>query len=428
MKRIITGMIIATASFVVAARAQLTLSGITTYGATNLVVNGINGLSGATYYVLMSTNLTLPLTQWTPVATNVLNASGNFTITVTNTVTPSYIGQRFYSLEAPQCILYNGLFYPTSVVTEESSGFFTATVSAGGEFEGALFIDGNSYPLGGAFDVSGDAEIIVPRGGLSPLTVALARDLNFPDNGISGSVSNGQYGWVSTLITDRAAARATNLSGQYTMLIPPIIGFSGEPPGYGYALITNNAGIVTIVGALGDGTPFSQTVPISPDGWFPLYANPYGNTGLLLGWISVTNDSLTGELEWIKKQSGLAGLYPYGFTNLITLIGARWIKPPPNTPAIALATGQLNISGGDLVAPLSFPLAISNTNLLVKLPGGPTNSLTGSINPNTGFLNLSFENGGKTIIGSGAVLQSSTNAAGYFLGTNQSGAFIITPQ
>jgi PKD repeat protein len=64
----------------------------------NLVLNGINGLSGATYYVLMSTNLAVPLTQWTPVATNVLNVTGNFTVTATNTVAPN-IPQRFYILE-----------------------------------------------------------------------------------------------------------------------------------------------------------------------------------------------------------------------------------------------------------------------------------------------------------------------------------------
>jgi uncharacterized repeat protein (TIGR03803 family) len=64
---------------------------------TNLVLNGINGQSGATYYVLMSTNLALPLSQWTPVATNVLSTSGNFTVTINNTVTRT-VPQRFYIL------------------------------------------------------------------------------------------------------------------------------------------------------------------------------------------------------------------------------------------------------------------------------------------------------------------------------------------
>ena len=73
------------------------ITGISLSG-TNLVINGSNGLSGRTYYVLMTTNLTLSLSQWTPVATNVLNASGNFTITATNAV-DSKAPHRFYILK-----------------------------------------------------------------------------------------------------------------------------------------------------------------------------------------------------------------------------------------------------------------------------------------------------------------------------------------
>lgn len=75
---------------------QFTIVGISLSG-TNLVLNGSNGLSGRTYQVLASTNVALPVSQWLPVATNVLNGSGNFTITATNVVNPSF-PQRFYIL------------------------------------------------------------------------------------------------------------------------------------------------------------------------------------------------------------------------------------------------------------------------------------------------------------------------------------------
>jgi alpha-tubulin suppressor-like RCC1 family protein len=65
----------------------------------NLVLTSKNGLYGVTYRTLMGTNLTQPLNQWLPVATNVLGADGNFTITVTNTVSPA-IPKRFYILQA----------------------------------------------------------------------------------------------------------------------------------------------------------------------------------------------------------------------------------------------------------------------------------------------------------------------------------------
>lgn len=67
---------------------------------TSLLLSGANGVSGQTYYVLSSTNLSLPLNQWAPVATNVLSASGSFTVVVPNIVSPSN-PQRFLILQTP---------------------------------------------------------------------------------------------------------------------------------------------------------------------------------------------------------------------------------------------------------------------------------------------------------------------------------------
>ena len=71
--------------------------GITLSG-TNLVINGTNALPGETSVTLMSPNLAQPLTNWTPVATNVLNVTGSFIFTATNVVDPK-APQRFYILQ-----------------------------------------------------------------------------------------------------------------------------------------------------------------------------------------------------------------------------------------------------------------------------------------------------------------------------------------
>ncbi|MGA2173548.1 MAG: hypothetical protein ABSH38_01055 [Verrucomicrobiota bacterium] len=64
----------------------------------NLVLNGSNGQAGATYCVLMSSNLTKPLRQWTAVSTNALSAPGDFSIIATNAVNPGR-PQQFYVLQ-----------------------------------------------------------------------------------------------------------------------------------------------------------------------------------------------------------------------------------------------------------------------------------------------------------------------------------------
>jgi PKD repeat protein len=67
---------------------------------TNLVLNGTNGFAGVKYYTLASTNLALPLSQWTPMATNVPGANGNFTLTLTNAVNRT-VPKEFYILQVP---------------------------------------------------------------------------------------------------------------------------------------------------------------------------------------------------------------------------------------------------------------------------------------------------------------------------------------
>lgn len=80
---------------------QPTITGFSLSGGTNVMITATNGQSSGTYYLLGSTNLTTPLNQWLPLATNVIVTNGNavngFTFTATNVV---HVGnpQQFYIL------------------------------------------------------------------------------------------------------------------------------------------------------------------------------------------------------------------------------------------------------------------------------------------------------------------------------------------
>jgi hypothetical protein len=71
------------------------IGGIAVSG-TSLMISGTNGAVGGTYYVLQSTNVALPLSSWTRMATNGFDASGNFAFT--NTVNPN-APQQFFRLQ-----------------------------------------------------------------------------------------------------------------------------------------------------------------------------------------------------------------------------------------------------------------------------------------------------------------------------------------
>jgi len=66
----------------------------------NVSISGTNGQAGDAYYLLTSTNVALPLAQWTVAATNVVGsvgANGSFTFSGTNVIVPAD-KQQFYIL------------------------------------------------------------------------------------------------------------------------------------------------------------------------------------------------------------------------------------------------------------------------------------------------------------------------------------------
>jgi rhamnogalacturonan endolyase len=71
---------------------------IASISANNFLINGTGGFPGGTYYLLSTTNLTLPCPLWPRVATNTFDPSGNFSTSQNlNATSP----QSFYTLQLP---------------------------------------------------------------------------------------------------------------------------------------------------------------------------------------------------------------------------------------------------------------------------------------------------------------------------------------
>lgn len=64
----------------------------------NLIFTGSNGPAGGTNYLVATTNIALPMAQWTRVATNQFDLSGNYSFT--NTI-PAGVPQQFHRLQLP---------------------------------------------------------------------------------------------------------------------------------------------------------------------------------------------------------------------------------------------------------------------------------------------------------------------------------------
>jgi hypothetical protein len=61
---------------------------------SNLVFNVANSITGGVFTVLMSTNISFPLTNWTALATNTAT-NGSFVLTATNAVNPAALEEFF---------------------------------------------------------------------------------------------------------------------------------------------------------------------------------------------------------------------------------------------------------------------------------------------------------------------------------------------
>jgi len=392
-------------------------------GTVSPDLNGKSLIAGHTYTLKAIAGSGYVFSNWTgSVITN--NNPLTFTMQESTLLAANFVPSPFASVKGT----YDGLFMTTNGIAEETAGMLKGlTVGEKGAYTGELLIGGGNYAINGAFNFSGLASNHVTRatkkGG--PLTAAMTLDLQASPPQITGTVfgTNNGTPWTANLAANRAM---TNGSADYTMVLAPTqIGLSNLPPGYGYVLIAKHAGVLSLNGALADGTLLSQTVPVVETGNAPIYESLYGNTGLVMGWIDMTTGAPSGTLTWIKKPAS-SGLFTNGFTNLVLAQGSTWTNLVSH-PAINLPAGQLNISGGNLLAPLSFIVGLNNKNDLTNSASTPTNSLLGTINPKTGLLTITFGDGegAATTIGKGAVLQNTTNAAGFFLDKTNSGSIIL---
>jgi hypothetical protein len=64
------------------------------FNGSALVMTGSNGNPGASYYLLATTNLALPIMNWTVLSTNTFDGAGNFSFTNTAPTGP----QQYFML------------------------------------------------------------------------------------------------------------------------------------------------------------------------------------------------------------------------------------------------------------------------------------------------------------------------------------------
>lgn len=297
-----------------------------------------------------------------------------------------------------------------------------------GNYSGTLMINGAGHGFSGMFNVAGQATNRIHRPTEQGGPLAVEMNLLSISNAapeLCGSVigSNNGAAWASPLLADRA--NVTTNSTNYTLTIGPDTdepASNSIPPGDGYALFSDHHGTVGITGALADGTAFSQSVPASRAQDVPVYASLYGGKGVVLGWVNLATNQ-TGPLCWIHPD-GTKTIFTNSFTNINPVCLSPWSNNPPLS---ALPTNLQLVITANGAAPQtnSYVLSIGTDYTLGGMTG--PSDVSGSINPRTGHLTLTFGSGDAMVRGFGAVLLNSTNGAGQISTQTASGAILLNP-
>jgi alpha-tubulin suppressor-like RCC1 family protein len=332
---------------------------------------------------------------------------------------------------------YNGLFAPATLPREQTnSGSFSFSVTSSGVFSGRLLLDRQVVPLNGKFDINGAEQIQLNRRNQNRLTVTMQLDV--ANRMVYGAITDGAF--QATLNGDLDVftihQKATNYAGRYTMVIPgtndPTIG----PYGTSYAtVIVTETGEISFVGDLANGIAVSQSSVVSKDGAWPLYIPLYDEKGSLWAWNYFSNHTFSAAASapasWINEgnSSRIAALRP-GFTNQNASMFGSFYNPT-NKSLIALDAAEVDLTGGALTNTLAAAVVISaNDRIVVTNSKENTIKLNLILNKVDGVISGTFANPAnpkQTIRVGGVVLQNLTNAAGYFLQSNQSGAFLLSP-
>jgi hypothetical protein len=325
---------------------------------------------------------------------------------------------------------YNGLFHETAEVRQGSSGSFAAKLSSRGTYTAKLRIGAKSHSMKGKLDLVCRATNSIIRTGTNALVVELDFGIG-NSNQVTGRITDGF--WEAQLHGDRAVFHSkTNpapYAGSYTLVLPgqPDPGAGPEGYGFGTLKVVSN-GVATLAGTLADGTKVSRRVPLSKDGYLPLYVALYKGGGSVLSWLTLTNrttDDVNGLLSWIKPPLPSSKQYSGGFTNETMTVGSRYDRPASSTNQVLnLTQTDILFDGGNLAVPFTNTITLSVGNKIVNLS---SNKLSLSFSLASGLFQGSVVDPStdRAFSFRGALLQKQNIGCGFLLGTNLSSRVVF---
>ena len=320
---------------------------------------------------------------------------------------------------------YYGLFNESAEVRVNSSGAFNVYVGTSGDYSGWVQTGFTRYPFSGKLDLNLRGTNVITRWNSTSLTVEFNFSQVAQTGLVSGRVTDGV--WNAPLTGGRATG-ASPFAGEYTVVIPGLVGSARIPAGDGYATLSVAAdGSTSLSGTLADGAQFMQSAVVSDAGDLPVYVSLYSAQGVVMSWLNFANLSssdVSGTLVWIKQAGASAASYPLGFTNSTKAVGALYVVPAATGKAINLSSASVGFFGGELGANFSNPVSVNAGSQVVNLS---PNAMTLGIATGSGMFagQVVDPATGVTHNFGGVVLQKQNVGYGFMSGVNASSRVVF---
>lgn len=323
----------------------------------------------------------------------------------------------------------------------------------GGFLSASLFLQNKRAVIRGSLNGSGTMQGAFRQTDGSTLTVKL-QVFRTATSGRESETLKGTISWhgITANIDLARAAFHPRLNpspegwtGAFTMILPALPDADNQqvPGGDGWARVNVNAGgKVQIVGALGDGTRFSESACLSNEGEFFLYRWLYrpvaGERGFLGARLVFRNldpdiSDFDGVAQWNKVADTRERRYPDGFSVEAWALGSRYQKPARGERALASLADQYHNSclalmgeggpdNGDLERSATW---MTNNRIAYYGPERASASVQAANGGLTGFW---FDPESRTRWPfTGVVFQAQQIVAGHFLNTDSTGKLAIKP-
>ena len=387
---------------------------------TNLAITGVGGGPNWPYLVYTSTNLALPLSQWTPILTNVYDGDGRFSVMIalTNTLNPNASGQFFvlafpggatpvatptfspparaYFAETPVTITSA----TSDAIIRYTTDGTTPTESSGAIYTGPVTIQGpiNTNSTGTITNASGVTMLkaVAYKGGMrtsdvwtgiytildpvayppssvpSPLCGIAHMAYNVTSSNWDNTVSlwTNYYGFAEVVASNEFALIKIN-DQQYVELyeVPLLVSNQWQLANYGYE-VTNAEAYRELLATNGMSVPDSVTTNALGNLSF-FTVDPDGHTN---EWVQYLTNSVTGR----SQGQYMPGTEVAGFANcfgITTIYGSQNnVTGPPITYYHDQCGFQGQVTDNSFDIPSGGKVYIE---LLTAGPGGATQDTAG---------------------------------------------------